>query len=129
MLKSSDPLRILIVDDNPDVADSLLRLLVLCGCRVMTASTSRGAIEMARLFRPRVALLDIGLPDMDGNQLAAALRRDESLDDLLLIAISAFGQEEALDASREAGFDHYFVKPISLDRLLPILSSVGSVDS
>ena len=81
-------------------------------------------LDLARKLKPDVVLLDIGLPGMDGYQLAAHLRRDENVKHATLIAISGYGQEEDLRLAREAGFDHHLVKPIISDDLIKILEDL-----
>lgn len=129
MSKILVPVRILIVDDNIDLADSMSRLLEHCGFHVATAGYGRRGLETARDFRPQVVLLDVGLPDMDGYQVAAALRRDAGMENVLLIAVTAYERDRRFTAAREARFDHYLIKPIELDQLLPLLADVGPVHS
>ena len=78
-------------------------------------------LDEAKNSKPDVVLLDIGLPGMDGYQLAAQLRRDETVKNATLIAISGYGQEEDLRLAKEAGFDHHLVKPIVSDELIRLL--------
>ncbi len=114
--------RILVVDDNVDTARGLAKLLKLGGHRVEVAHTGPEAIEAARAFRPEVVLLDIGLPVMDGYQVASTLRNEESCKDAAIVAVSGYGREEDRKRSREAGFDHHLVKPVDLDELLALVS-------
>ena len=110
-----------MVDDNVDLVRGLARLLQIHGHDVRVAYDGPTGLEQARSSKPDVVLLDIGLPGMDGYQLAAHLRRDESIKDATLIAISGYGQEEDLRLAREAGFDHHLVKPIVSDDLIRLL--------
>jgi PAS domain S-box-containing protein len=114
--------RILIVDDNADTLRGMAKLLKLLGHEVATAHDGPSGLEAARNFRPNVVLLDIGLPGMNGYEIAPLLRREEYGDKLRIIAISGYGQEEDRRRSREAGFDHHLVKPIDHDALLTLLS-------
>ncbi|HEY1066933.1 MAG TPA: response regulator, partial [Pirellulales bacterium] len=117
--------RVLIVDDNADAAASLAMLLTFCGDDVRTASGGAKALELAREFRPRIVLLDIGLPGMDGYDLARRLREQPGGDGLLLIAITGYGQEEDRRRSVAAGFDHHLIKPVDLNALQEVLRSIG----
>ena len=114
--------RILVVDDNVDTARGMTRLLKLIGHTTATAHSGPEAIEVARRHRPEVVLLDIGLPGMSGYEVAAALRREESCRDALIIAVSGYGQDEDRRRSREAGFDHHLIKPLDHDALLELLA-------
>jgi CheY-like chemotaxis protein len=116
-------LRILVVDDNRISARGLADLLGLSGHEVRTAFDGRAALDAARRHRPEVVLLDIGLPEMDGYQVAAQLRREEGLKDALIVAITGYGQEQDLRRSREAGFDRHLVKPVDLEALEELLRS------
>jgi signal transduction histidine kinase len=112
---------VLVIDDNVDSARGLERLLKLVGHKVQTAHDGPTALACARVQRPSVVLLDIGLPGMDGYQVASRLRQEEGLDQAVIIAISGYGQEADRRKSREAGFDHHLVKPIDHDALLSLI--------
>jgi CheY-like chemotaxis protein len=109
--------RILVVEDNADVAESLRDLLELFGCMVEVAYSGPAGVEAARQFRPHVVLCDIGLPGMDGYAVAAVLRRDAATASARLLAVSGYGQEEDQRRSREAGFDEHLTKPVDLAEL------------
>ena len=117
--------RILVVDDNVDTARGLARLLGRAGHEVRAVHGGLEGIEAAREFRPEIVLLDIGLPGMDGYQVASTLRQGESGGDLLIIALSGYGQEEDRKLSRRAGFDQHLVKPVDFDELLSLLADQG----
>lgn len=121
--------RILVVDDNVDAADSLGRLLSrLWGQVVRVAYDGPSALEIAQSFRPEVVLLDIGLPGMDGCEVARRLRREVDTADALLIAVTGWGQERDRLQVKAAGFNHHLVKPIEPDRLKALLmASAGTV--
>jgi CheY-like chemotaxis protein len=121
MATSSEVSRVLIVDDNLDLAGLMSRVLAYHGFQVATAPNGHMAIETARSFRPQVVLLDIGLPDMDGYQVAQALRRDVGLEKATYIAISAYDLSSRPLRAREAWFDHFLVKPVDLERLISLL--------
>jgi signal transduction histidine kinase/CheY-like chemotaxis protein len=113
--------RVLVVDDNADIAESLAGLLQDLGHTVRTAHAGPQALEVAREFRPELILLDIGLPGMDGYEVARRLRADPELSGLLVVALSGYGQEEDRRRAREAGFDEHLTKPVGLAALQPLL--------
>jgi CheY-like chemotaxis protein len=115
------PLRILIVEDNRDAARTLAAVLARQGHQVMTAHSGTAGVQAAPRWRPDVVLCDLGLPGMDGFEVAAALRRDPALASTRLIAISGYGQADDHRRSEEAGFDLHLTKPVDpaeLERLL-----------
>jgi PAS domain S-box-containing protein len=118
------PLRVLVVDDNVDAAATLGMLLEACGYLVDVEHESHRALERARQQRPGVALLDIGLPDMDGNELARRLRADPQTGAIVLVAVTGYGQEQDRRAAFEAGFDHHLVKPVDMDELARLLAGI-----
>jgi signal transduction histidine kinase len=115
------PRRVMVVDDNRDAADSLGALLRSLGCEVTVAYS--GAEALARLGReqPKVVLLDIGMPELDGHEVARRIRRLEGFDRVTLIALTGWGQEQDMDRSRAAGFDHHLIKPADLGALETLL--------
>lgn len=113
--------RILIVDDHIDAAEMLKILLKMDGYNVVVANDGESAIQAAQEHQPEVALLDIGLPNKDGYQVARELRG--KLPSIKLIAISGWGQEEYKRRSVEAGFNHHLVKPIDVEELRQLLDS------
>jgi PAS domain S-box-containing protein len=115
--------RILVVDDYPAGAESLKLLLKEEGYEVETAESGMQALERAQTFHPQVVLLDIGLPDLDGYEVAKRLRMMKSTRDALLIALTGYGQAKDIETSRSAGFDHHLLKPIDFVKLLALLSS------
>ena len=115
--------RVLVVDDNQDNADSLALLLRSFGNEVRTANDGVHALEAVAAFRPQVVLLDIGLPNMDGYEVARELRRRPEGRDVLLVAMTGWGQEEDRRRSQAAGFDEHFVKPVDLELLRALLES------
>jgi PAS domain S-box-containing protein len=120
------PSRLLVVDDNVDAAATLGMLLEACGYAVMVENDSLRALETALRERPAAGLLDIGLPEMDGNELARRLRADPRTRGMLLVAVTGYGQEQDRRAALEAGFDHHMVKPVDLDKLAAILAGLTS---
>lgn len=113
--------RILVVDDNVDTARGLARLLKLLGHEIRTAHDGSEAITEALAFRPEFILLDIGLPGMDGYQVAKRIR-GEGLQDAVIIAVSGYGQEEDRRRSKEAGFNHHLVKPVDYNALVSLIA-------
>ena len=109
--------RILVVEDNPDAATGIGKLLSTCGFEVKIAHDGKAGISLARSFRPEVVLLDIGLPGMSGYEVVRAFRELPELHGLRLIAVSGYGQEADRIRSREAGFEHHFVKPVDFEAL------------
>jgi signal transduction histidine kinase/ActR/RegA family two-component response regulator len=118
------PVRVLVVDDNADAAQMLATLLEAHGHAVSVEYDGTGGLGRALRERPEVMLLDIGLPDMDGHELARRLRASPDTANALLIALTGYGQNEDRDRARQAGFDHHLVKPADLSELLRILASV-----
>jgi signal transduction histidine kinase/ActR/RegA family two-component response regulator len=118
--------RILVVDDNKDAAGSLSLLLQLLGHEVQTAHDGPTAIEMARLRAPEIVLLDIGMPRMNGLEVARRMRQDLALRNVLLVALTGYGQDQDRHRSQEAGFDVHLVKPVDLENLHSLLERSGS---
>ncbi len=125
-LPQSRSLRVLVVEDNLDAAESLATLLRLWDHDVEVANDGFSALEAARAQRPEVVLLDIGLPGLDGFQVARKLREEVGLEDTLLVAMTGYGQPEDRRRSREAGIHHHFVKPVEPLVLRNLLASVAS---
>lgn len=115
-------LLILVVDDNVDAADMLKLVLETSGYEVMVENGPYRALERAKSDRPQVCLIDIGLPDIDGNELARRLRSEPATRDAVLIAVTGYGQDSDRLGAIEAGFDHHLVKPVDLSTLFAILS-------
>jgi signal transduction histidine kinase len=115
------PLRVLVVDDNADAAESLAWLLKHGEHEVRTAHDGREALEMAQQFRPQAVVLDLGLPELDGYEVARRLRQREETRGTLLVALSGYSQQEHRRRSSEAGFDYHFVKPVDFGALQRIL--------
>jgi PAS domain S-box-containing protein len=118
------PRRILVVDDNRDAADSLAVLLRLHGQDVRVAYDGPSALAVAAEFRPALALVDIGMPDMDGCEVARLLRVQPGLKEMRLVALTGWGQEEDRRSSAAAGFDQHLVKPVEPDALGALLAGL-----
>jgi CheY-like chemotaxis protein len=127
--KAAHPQRILVVDDNEDAAQLLSEALVALGYVVRTAADGPAALRMAEEFSPHVALLDIGLPVMDGYELAQRLRATDTRGGLRLIAVTGYGQSEDKVRSQAAGFEVHLVKPLALDQLQQVFDRVNDASS
>ena len=115
--------RVLIVDDNEDAAEMLADGLSMLGYLTRTAHDGPSALGMLHEFRPDVALLDIGLPVMDGYELARAMRERPELADMRLVAITGYGQESDRQLALRAGFDHHMTKPVDFSKLTTWLAA------
>jgi CheY-like chemotaxis protein len=122
-------LHVLVVEDNRDSAESLRRLLQLCGYSVTVAETAKEGLDAARSIRPDVILCDIGLPDSDGFSLARALRKNPETSTARLIAVTAYGKDEDKEQSKKAGFSLHLLKPVSPGTLLRVLEDVPAAAS
>jgi signal transduction histidine kinase/CheY-like chemotaxis protein len=118
--------RVLVVDDNPDALESLRMLLEYVGHEIAVASDGRGAIERVLSWQPEVALIDIGLPDLDGYEVVTRLRAMNLDARPLLVALTGYGQPEDRMRALSAGFDVHLTKPVDLDELTRILSWKGA---
>jgi signal transduction histidine kinase len=118
--------RVLVVDDNADSAESLTMLLQVSGHETHTAHDGLEAVAAAERFRPEVALLDIGLPRLNGYDAARRIREQPWGKDMVLVALTGWGQEEDRRKSKEAGFDLHMVKPVDLELLMERLASLPS---
>jgi PAS domain S-box-containing protein len=120
--------RVLIADDNKDAADSLAMLLEIEGHEVRVAHGGHAALALAQAFRPDVALLDIGMPDVSGFAVAAALRREPWGRTIQLVALTGWGQESDRRQTTAAGFDRHLTKPIDMDDLTAVLAFNPGLD-
>jgi PAS domain S-box-containing protein len=119
------PREILIIEDNLDAGETLAEVLELEGHRVRVARDGRSGLELAHERHPDVVLCDIGLPDLDGYEVARALRRDEDLRATRLVALSGYAQLEDQKLARDAGFDVHIAKPPDLDELMNVLANAN----
>jgi CheY-like chemotaxis protein len=120
------PLRVLLVEDDEAVAYCLAALLRCKGHRVDVAHTGAAALEAASACRPHVAFVDIGLPDMDGYEVADRVRRQEGLRGVLLVALTGRSDDESRYRSAEAGFACHLAKPIDFDGLHSVLARAAA---
>ena len=118
---AADKYRILLVDDNEDASVSMAELLQLCGYEVRTAANGAEALRLAAEFEPQLVLSDIGLPGMNGYELAQALRQEAGGRRIALAAVTGYGQSGDRARAAEAGFDHFLVKPLAADALLKFI--------
>jgi signal transduction histidine kinase/ActR/RegA family two-component response regulator len=118
--------RVLVVDDNHDAADSLASLLELLGAETDVVYSGPEAIERMATYHPSVILLDLGMPGMDGHEVARRIRRRPEYRDVTLIAMTGWGQEQDRRRTRAAGFDHHLTKPADVDVLGSLLYSLGA---
>jgi CheY-like chemotaxis protein len=118
--------RILVVDDNEDSAKSLATLLALNGNRTRVAFDGAAALTAAEQFRPEVVLLDIGMPKMNGFEAARRIREQPWGRDVLLIALTGWGQDRDRRRSQSAGFDAHLVKPVDHAALMRVLASLST---
>jgi CheY-like chemotaxis protein len=117
--------RIVIADDNQDTADSLKVLLELDGHEVRAIADGEGAIELARSVKPDFLLLDIGMPKLNGYDVARHIRMQPWGREMRLVAITGWGQPEDRSCAIKAGFDYHLTKPVSLEDLAEILNAKG----
>jgi len=116
--------RVLIIEDNVDAADSLSEVLELANHEVAVAYNGPEGLEKAWTFHPEVVLCDIGLPGIDGYQVARAFRADEALKDIHLVALSGYALPEDRQRATEAGFERHLAKPPSLEKLKELLADI-----
>jgi CheY-like chemotaxis protein len=117
--------RVMVVDDHVASGDLLLEILSMEGYAVRVAHCGQDAVVAAREFQPQIALLDVGLPDMNGYALARLLKTDPALHQIRLVALSGYAQSTDADGSRAESFDHYLLKPVDVEQLLSLLKSLS----
>jgi PAS domain S-box-containing protein len=115
--------RVLVADDNKDAADALALLLELAGHEVRVANGGRAALSLAQTFRPDVAILDIGMPELNGYEVAKELRREPWGARMYLIALTGWGKDEDQQRAKDAGFDRHLTKPVDTDALEILVSA------
>jgi CheY-like chemotaxis protein len=113
--------RVLVVDDNIDSADSIAMLLQVSGHEVRVTYSGQDGLDMAGKYLPEIVLLDIGLPGIDGYEVARRLRQHPDLKKVKLIAVTGYGQDADRLQSQEAGFDYHLVKPVDSQKLEEVL--------
>jgi len=125
LLPSASSLRIMVVDDNRDAGETLAMMLEAMGHDVVAEHDARQALARAADTTFQLCLLDIGLPEMDGYELAGRLRRQAGTAGAALVAVTGYGQDDDRARSLVAGFDHHLVKPVDMETLGAILSRIG----
>ncbi|RYZ03109.1 MAG: response regulator, partial [Comamonadaceae bacterium] len=113
--------KVLLADDNADALETMAALLDIEGHEVRTATDGNRALEVGAALQPDVAILDIGMPHLNGYEAAARIRQTEWGRKVVLIALTGWGQEQDQARAREAGFDHHCTKPVDIDRLLQLV--------
>jgi PAS domain S-box-containing protein len=117
-------LKLMVVDDNVDAAETLAMLLEACGHEVIVEHGSLRALERASVELPDACLLDIGLPDIDGNEMARRLKRDRETAGIVLVAVTGYGQSQDREHAFDAGFRYHLVKPVDMARLEQVLAEI-----
>ena len=125
--KTDKAMRILVIEDHRDTAESLRMLLEVCGYLVTEAYSGPDGVKAAEQWRPDIVLCDIGLPGLDGYGVARKLRDNPATAQVRLIALTAYGEDEHHRRSYEAGFEYHLVKPVDPDALLSVLLQHGPV--
>lgn len=120
------PVRVLLIEDNRDAAESLRTLLTLKGHRVQVVHAGTAGLQAARAARPDIILCDLGMPgELDGYGVASRIRQDPDLRDVCLVAVTGYGQVEDQRRTKDAGFDAHLIKPVDLNRLTEILATLA----
>ncbi len=118
---ASAPLRVLVIDDLVDAAVTMARLLQLLACDVQTAHDGPAALRIAAEFSPQLVFLDLGLPGLDGYEVARRLRSHSATAESLIIALSGYGHFAARDAALAAGCDEHWLKPATVEQLTALI--------
>ena len=121
--------QILLVDDNTHAADAMGKLLTLVGFNINVVYSGEEALSLVRASKPKIMLLDIRMPEMDGYAVAKEVRADPKLSDITLVALTGFGQEEDKQKAEKAGFNHHITKPATLNDLKTVLTQYVHVNA
>lgn len=123
--QASSEQKVLVVDDNRDAADTLAMLLEFMGSKeVRVVNDGQSALDAMPLFQPNVVLLDIGMPGMDGHEVARRIRQQPQFSGTRLVALTGWGQDEDRRRSQASGFDHHLTKPVDIASLQALLSTM-----
>lgn len=122
--QASATLRVLVVDDNIDIAEALASLLEMEGCEARTALTGEEGVRQAQAFQPRLIFLDIGLPGMNGYEVARQIRAAPAGPGMTLVALTGYSLQQDRQKTHEAGFDLHLLKPANLEQIREILRQV-----
>jgi len=125
---NTPPLRVLVIDDIQDAADSMKMLLEFEGFDTRAAYSGAAALDIAATFRPDAIVCDIGMPKMDGHEVARRLRSDAAFATATLIALTGWGTPEEVRRTKESGFDFHLVKPVDSDALFALLADITRAD-
>ncbi len=117
-------MRVLVVDDNVDSAKTMGWMMEMFGNQVHLAYTGPEALKEAQEFKPHLVLMDIGLPGINGYEVCQTMRRMPELEDAVIVAQTGWGEREHKEMSKEAGFDHYLVKPIEMGALKKLVDTI-----
>ena len=126
--RASEPLEIVVVEDNPDIAEVLVNWLEDLGHRVKVAHTGQEGVDLIRDSKPKLVVCDLGLTDMDGLDVCRRVRALPVSDQPVMVALTGWGRDEDLSATKAAGFDHHLVKPVAPEALQAVLSGVRKAD-
>lgn len=129
LMQPTESLRILVVDDNVDAAETLALYLDRIGHTTRLAHDGERALRLAEELRPHVVLLDLGLPQLDGYEVALGIRAEPWGQDVLICAITAWGRPSDHDISRAAGIDHHLLKPVDPELLVTLIREARSARS
>lgn len=116
--------RVLVVDDNPDAADTLASLLTIFDCTVSVCYSGAEAVEVGQHFLPQLVILDVAMPQMDGCETALRMRETGWGKEACFVALTAWGDDETRRNTRNAGIDFHLVKPVSIESVLGLLTNV-----
>lgn len=125
LLKNGSRKRILVIDDNRDAANTLAMLIKLKGNEVKAGYGGREAMVLGETFQPDIAILDIGMPGMDGYETCSLIRQESWGKNITILALTGYGQQEDIRKSLEAGFDEHLLKPVDLPALLALIEKTS----
>ncbi len=123
----TSPVRVLVVDDDRDCADSLSTLLSKLGHECVPLNHPKIAVDYAQVFRPDLMLIDLAMPRLDGCELVRRLRKDHAISEATLVAMSGYADSAHRQMAFEAGFDAFFAKPFRLDELESLIANLGDI--
>jgi CheY-like chemotaxis protein len=117
--------RVLVIEDNRDAREMFRMMLELAGHEVLEAEDGLGGLELLKASRPDVAVIDVGLPGLNGYEIARRFREEPDADGVMLVALTGYGTPEAVERSLQAGFDHHLIKPVNAEALQEIMRGDG----
>ena len=122
VISEDSGMSVLVIEDNRDAREMFRMMLELCGHEVLEAGDGCKGLEMLKATRPQVAVIDVGLPGLDGYEIAKRFRLEPDSDRVLLVALTGYGTPDARERSRQAGFDHHLIKPVNMEMLQGVMS-------